>query len=65
MGWECSTLRREDTCIPVLVCKTKDRDLVEDLRKGVKIRTKYILMIENKKVRNEILWVRRGRVVRC
>jgi len=65
MGWECSTLRREDTCIPVLVCKTNGRDRLEDLRRGVKLRKKYILMIENKRVRNEILWVRRGRVVCC
>jgi hypothetical protein len=65
MGWECSTLRREDTCMQVLVRKTKDRDRFENLRRGVKIGTKYILVLENKRVRNEILWVRRGRAVCC
>jgi hypothetical protein len=36
---------------------------LEDLRRGVKIRIKHILKKQNKRVRNEILWVRRVRSV--
>jgi hypothetical protein len=43
VGWECSTLRREDTSIPVLVCETKEQRSLGRPKKRCKNKNKIYL----------------------